>query len=66
MEKFKPFMSTASSASVKSLIRKVENEFVGGRYWGSPALLVIEGGNFTNMSLFLFVKDFHQSNTPPL
>jgi hypothetical protein len=42
----------------ESVIRKVENEFVGGQYWGSPTLLVIESGKFTNMSLFLFVKDF--------
>jgi hypothetical protein len=40
------------------VIKKAKNEFVGGRYLGSPALLVIESGKFTNMSLFLFVKDF--------
>jgi hypothetical protein len=37
---------------------KVENKFVGGRYWGRPILLIIESGKFTNMSLLLPVKDF--------
>jgi hypothetical protein len=41
----------------ENVFRKVENKFVGRRYWGRPILLIIEDGKLTNMCLFLLVKD---------